>query len=175
MIYKSESFWKEKWIVKPFGKYSEFEIWFDPQSSKCAKFFSIFVQMNMMYELILAKKKVEEAALIEEQMASMSAASFKKVNKYEYDSDEDVEGGTWEHKNRNAEMEATRGKEQVFSLKIMKLWNIYHWSGFDVFVSKFDEFIICKPFSKVKAFEVQVSEENLNYILFFEKRNYSTW
>lgn len=65
-------------------------------------------EMNMMYELILAKKKVEEAALIEEQMASMSAASFKKVNKYEYDSDEDVEGGTWEHKNRNAEMEATR-------------------------------------------------------------------
>lgn len=28
-------------------------------------------------------------------------------NKYEYDSDEDVTGGTWEHKLRNAEMEAT--------------------------------------------------------------------
>lgn len=82
---------------------------------------SIFVQMNMMYELILAKKKVEEAALMEEQMASMSAASFKKVNKYEYDSDEDIEGGTWEHKNRTAEMEATRGKEQVFSLEMMQL------------------------------------------------------
>lgn len=82
--------------------------------------------MNMMYELILAKKKVEEAALMEEQMASMSTASFKKVNKYEYDSDEDVEGGTWEHKNRTAEMEATRGKEQVFSLKMMQLKNIYH-------------------------------------------------
>ncbi|SPP84372.1 SURP and G-patch domain-containing protein 1 isoform X1 [Drosophila guanche] len=27
--------------------------------------------------------------------------------KYEYDSDEDIEGGTWEHKLRNAEMEAT--------------------------------------------------------------------
>lgn len=65
-------------------------------------------EMNMMYELILAKKKVEEAALMEEQIASMSAASFKKVNKYEYDSDEDMEGGTWEHKKRTAEMEATR-------------------------------------------------------------------
>lgn len=36
-------------------------------------------------------------------------------------------------------------------------------------MSKFDEFIICKPFSKVKAFEVQVSEENLNYILLLKK------
>ncbi len=31
------------------------------------------------------------------------------VMKYEYDSDEDCEGGTWEHKLRSAEMEATRG------------------------------------------------------------------
>lgn len=77
--------------------------------------------MNMMYELILAKKKVEEAALMEEQIASMSAASFKKVNKYEYDSDEDMEGGTWEHKKRTAEMEATRGKEQVFFFNWMQM------------------------------------------------------
>lgn len=28
-------------------------------------------------------------------------------NKYEYDSDEDIEGGTWEHKLREKEMEAT--------------------------------------------------------------------
>lgn len=28
--------------------------------------------------------------------------------KYEYDSDEDIEGGTWEHKRRMAEMEKTR-------------------------------------------------------------------
>lgn len=30
-------------------------------------------------------------------------------NKYEYDSDEDTEGGTWEHKLRTAEMQATKG------------------------------------------------------------------
>jgi splicing factor 4 len=62
--------------------------------------------MNMMYELILAKKKVEEAALVAEAITSVP----QKKNKYEYDSDEETEGGTWEHKQRTAEMEATRGK-----------------------------------------------------------------
>ena len=33
--------------------------------------------------------------------------------KYEYDSDEDTEGGTWEHKNREKEMIATRGLIQT--------------------------------------------------------------
>ncbi|KAM7362984.1 uncharacterized protein ACRADG_000061 isoform 2-T2 [Cochliomyia hominivorax] len=36
--------------------------------------------------------------------------------KYEYDSDEDVDGGTWEHKLRQAEMEATR----VWALALTK-------------------------------------------------------
>ena len=31
-----------------------------------------------------------------------------KKSKYNYDSDEDTEGGTWEHKNRMKEMEKTR-------------------------------------------------------------------
>lgn len=67
--------------------------------------------MNMMYELIFVKKKVEEVVLIEEQMVSMFVVLFKKVNKYEYDSDEDIEGGIWEYKNRIVEMEVIRGKE----------------------------------------------------------------
>lgn len=67
--------------------------------------------MNMMYELIFVKKKVEEVVLMEEQMVSMFVVLFKKVNKYEYDSDEDIEGGIWEYKNRIVEMEVIRGKE----------------------------------------------------------------
>ena len=47
--------------------------------------------------MITAKKK-----------AMAAGASFKP--KYEYDSDEETEGGTWEHRLRNSEMEATRGK-----------------------------------------------------------------
>jgi len=38
-----------------------------------------------------------------------SGQQQNKHNKYEYDSDEDIEGGTWEHKLRSAEMEATKG------------------------------------------------------------------
>lgn len=35
--------------------------------------------------------------------------------KYEYDSDEDTEGGTWEHKKRKAEMRDTEGLDNVKS------------------------------------------------------------
>lgn len=35
--------------------------------------------------------------------------------KYEYDSDEDVDGGTWEHKLRMAEMEATQAWAQALT------------------------------------------------------------
>ena len=41
--------------------------------------------------------------------AQIKAAQHGKNNKYEYDSDEDTEGGTWEHKLRVAEMQATKG------------------------------------------------------------------
>lgn len=58
----------------------------------------------MMYELILAQKKAHEAAL----MAELPGVKVKP--KYEYDSDEETdEYGTWEHKNRISEMNATRG------------------------------------------------------------------
>ena len=42
--------------------------------------------MNVVFQLLLAKKR--ESEQLEQQ---------GKV-KYEYDSDEDVDGGTWEHK-----------------------------------------------------------------------------
>ena len=32
-----------------------------------------------------------------------------KTNKYDYDSDEDTESGTWEHKQRNEEIKSTLG------------------------------------------------------------------
>ena len=37
----------------------------------------------------------------------------KKKNKYEYDSDEEIEGGTWEHKARKQEMSETEGELEV--------------------------------------------------------------
>ena len=59
--------------------------------------------MNMMYELILAQKKASEATVM-----------INKKPKYEYDSDEEIEGGTWEHKKRMAEMNATKGEQSYF-------------------------------------------------------------
>ncbi len=49
--------------------------------------------------------------IIEEQAAAAKKRIKKKEDKprYEYDSDEDIDGGTWEHKKRMKEMEKTRG------------------------------------------------------------------
>ena len=58
-----------------------------------------------MYEKILAAKKCLEAK---------EARKIKNPNKprYEYDSDEETEGGTWEHKKRKEEMDKTIGREK---------------------------------------------------------------
>lgn len=52
-------------------------------------------KINLLYQDLM--KKREELKKLE----------MKGKHKYEYDSDEEVEGGTWEHKLRSAEMEAT--------------------------------------------------------------------
>ena len=44
-----------------------------------------------------------------EAQARALEAGLNIKPKYDYDSDEDTEGGTWEHKKRTMEMEATRG------------------------------------------------------------------
>jgi len=63
----------------------------------------MLVQMNAMYEYVLAKRHAMEA------QARALEANMNIKPKYEYDSDEDVEDGTWEHKRRVFEMEATKG------------------------------------------------------------------
>ncbi|XP_074650051.1 uncharacterized protein LOC141905171 isoform X2 [Tubulanus polymorphus] len=58
--------------------------------------------LQMMVEMITAKKKAMAA------QAKAIEAGLRIKPKYEYDSDEDTQGGTWEHKFRDQEMEATR-------------------------------------------------------------------
>lgn len=53
-------------------------------------------KINLLYQNLLRKR--EEVRRLEAQ----------GKHKYEYDSDEETEGGTWEHKLRSAEMEATQ-------------------------------------------------------------------
>ena len=66
--------------------------------------------MNAMYEYVLAKRKAMEI------QARALEAGLNIKPKYEYDSDEETEGGTWEHKRRNLEMEATRGSSFLYYL-----------------------------------------------------------
>ena len=61
------------------------------------------LQMNAMYEYLNAKRKAMA------MQAKLLEAGMNIQPKYEYDSDEDVDGGTWEHKRRDAEMDATKG------------------------------------------------------------------
>ncbi|KAG0728464.1 SURP and G-patch domain-containing protein 1 [Chionoecetes opilio] len=56
------------------------------------------MKMNVVFQLLQAKKR--ESERLEEQ---------GRV-KYEYDSDEDTSGGTWEHKRRAKEMYETQGR-----------------------------------------------------------------
>lgn len=58
-----------------------------------------------MYMRILAQRNAFQAG----ETAKME----KDQPKYEYDSDEDTEGGTWEHKKRKAEMRKTQGLPKV--------------------------------------------------------------
>ncbi|CAL8109228.1 unnamed protein product [Calicophoron daubneyi] len=72
-------------------------------------------ELQAMHEFILAQQKLRsrEQELMD-QIAGPQYSKLPKVTKdglvikYEYDSDEDCEGGTWEHKLRQAEMDATR-------------------------------------------------------------------
>ncbi|KAF2360862.1 G-patch domain [Trinorchestia longiramus] len=61
------------------------------------------IKMNVVFQLLQAK-----------QVAAEQRAQQGKV-KYEYDSDEEVDGGTWEHKRRKQEMEETRKKAEELS------------------------------------------------------------
>ncbi len=54
-------------------------------------------------------KLVADIRSFMQKKPSRSSRAGQKKIKYEYDSDEDTEGGTWEHKARSMEMEETYG------------------------------------------------------------------
>lgn len=58
---------------------------------KCEEHYKV----NLLYQNMLKKRE------------EIDRLARSGRHKYEYDSDEDINGGTWEHKLRNAEMEAT--------------------------------------------------------------------
>lgn len=61
-------------------------------------------KINLLYQEMLRKRK------------ELDQLAKSGKHKYEYDSDEEVEGGTWEHKLRSQEMEATQVCNNEFNL-----------------------------------------------------------
>lgn len=54
--------------------------------------------------------------ILAQRTAGQASAAIKRDEdkpKYEYDSDEDIDGGTWEHKRRKKEMYKTIGWENL--------------------------------------------------------------
>ena len=70
--------------------------------------------MNAITEYFLAKRRAMEA------QAKALEAGLNIKPKYDYDSDEDVDGGTWEHKKRDLEMTATRGTLNTMGLDVVR-------------------------------------------------------
>jgi splicing factor 4 len=63
------------------------------------------------------------------------AAELRRTNKFEYDSDEECDDGTWEHKLRRAEMEATKSLSftalffiRALVEKQMSVWYFKDWA-----------------------------------------------
>ena len=53
--------------------------------------------------------------------ATAQASASDQKNQYEYDSDEEVDGGTWEHKARVKEMKFTEGLCVCVSVSCVKI------------------------------------------------------
>ncbi|OQR73200.1 SURP and G-patch domain-containing protein 1-like [Tropilaelaps mercedesae] len=103
-------------------------------------------KMRAIYEMMQAKK---------EQMAKLQAAG--KV-KYEYDSDEEDDGGTWEHKRRAIEMEKTRVQAQ----KLTQMGRGKHHMGDFLPTEELEQFM--------KRYEALKNGQNVNFSSYEENK-----
>ena len=55
------------------------------------------------------RKVIEQQVAAAQEQSKKKKKSDKDKPKYAYDSDEETEGGTWEHKKRTDEMAKTQG------------------------------------------------------------------
>ncbi|XP_077516401.1 SURP and G-patch domain-containing protein 1-like isoform X2 [Amblyomma americanum] len=111
-------------------------------------------KMRALFEMMQAKKRADEAR-----------ARAGKV-KYEYDSDEEVDGGTWEHKKRAMEMEKTRAWAD--ELTVMGKGK-HHIGDFlppeelEKFMEKYDALKEGRPADLSDYKEYKLTEENVGY------------
>ena len=65
--------------------------------------------------------------ILAQRTAGQASAAIKQDEdkpKYEYDSDEDIDGGTWEHKRRKKEMSKTIGWENLCVTFTLHFWDL---------------------------------------------------
>ena len=65
--------------------------------------------------------------ILAQRTAGQASAAIKRDEdkpKYEYDSDEDIDGGTWEHKRRKKEMSKTIGWENLGVTFTLHFWDL---------------------------------------------------
>ena len=84
------------------------------QLNAITEYLIVCCQLNAITEYFMAKRKAMEA------QARALEAGLNIKPKYEYDSDEDTEGGTWEHKRRVLEMTATQGQSLLTSPRAVR-------------------------------------------------------
>ncbi|CAN8011252.1 unnamed protein product, partial [Ixodes pacificus] len=113
-----------------------------------------FETMRALFEMMQAKKRAQEAR-----------AMSGKVQ-YEYDSDEETDGGTWEHKKRAKEMEKTRARAD--ELTVMGKGK-HHIGDFlppeelERFMEKYDALKEGRPPDLSDYREFKLTEQNVGY------------
>ncbi|XP_029850492.2 SURP and G-patch domain-containing protein 1 isoform X1 [Ixodes scapularis] len=111
-------------------------------------------KMRALFEMMQAKKRAQEARAVSGNV------------QYEYDSDEETDGGTWEHKKRAKEMEKTRARAD--ELTVMGKGK-HHIGDFlppeelERFMEKYDALKEGRPPDLSDYREFKLTEQNVGY------------
>ncbi|CAN7939749.1 unnamed protein product [Ixodes hexagonus] len=111
-------------------------------------------KMRALFEMMQAKKRAQEAR-----------AMSGKVQ-YEYDSDEEVDGGTWEHKKRAREMEKTKARADELTAMAKGKHHIGDFlppEELERFMEKYDALKEGRPPDLSDYREFKLTEQNVGY------------
>jgi len=113
------------------------------------------------------EQQLQLGAVYGELAAKQARAAAGKQMKFEYDSDEDIEGGTWEHKARQLEMEKTQSEaersNQLLSGGTSHIGDFLPPEEFDKFMNKYKALQSGVPGDTSAFQENKLTEENKGF------------
>jgi len=113
------------------------------------------------------EQQLQLGAVYGELAAKQARAAAGKQMKFEYDSDEDTEGGTWEHKARQLEMEKTQSEaersNQLLSAGTSHIGDFLPPEEFNKFMSKYKALQSGVPGDTSAFQENKLTEENKGF------------